>query len=207
VEACPEDAIRMVKEVPGLPAYERGHMWLGKDELLNWHPQRDVAKPYPARGGRGTEARHDRQPARPARQPVPRPVRRRRRSSGAVLMLVLRQPMRVALALILTMVCLGAIYGLLGVHFIAAFQVLIYVGAVMVFMVYAIMLLDVRDPSFTRRFSRVLVPGTAGALVLLGVLVYAVWQNVPASAQAPGATAFGLREFSVTFLDLLLEQY
>ena len=104
---------------------------------------------------------------------------------GAVLMLVLRQPMRVALALIATMVCLGAIYGLLGVHFIAAFQVLIYVGAVMVFMVYAIMLLDVRDASFTRRFSRLLVPGVPGALLLLGVLVYATWQDPPALAQAP----------------------
>ena len=28
--------------------YDRGHMWLTKDELLNWNPQRDVAKPYPA---------------------------------------------------------------------------------------------------------------------------------------------------------------
>ena len=120
---------------------------------------------------------------------------------GAVLMLVLRQPMRVALALISTMVCLGAIYGLLGVHFIAAFQVLIYVGAVMVFMVYAIMLLDVGDPSFTRRFSRLLVPGIAGALVLLGVLVYAAW-HLPALPHAPGAeTTFGLREFSATFLN------
>lgn len=120
---------------------------------------------------------------------------------GAVLMLVLRQPMRVALALISTMVCLGAIYGLLGVHFIAAFQVLIYVGAVMVFMVYAIMLLDVRDPSFTRRFSRLLVPGVAGALVLLGVLVYAAWWDLPALPQAPGVETFGLREFSETFLN------
>ncbi len=109
-------------------------------------------------------------------------------------MLVLRQPMRVALALISTMVCLGAIYGLLGVHFIAAFQVLIYVGAVMVFMVYAIMLLDVRDPSFTRRFSRLLVPGIAGAaLALLGVLVYAAWPDLPEPrrlrAQRPSACA------------------
>jgi hypothetical protein len=64
---------------------------------------------------------------------------------GAVLMLLLRHPMRVALALIAVMISLGGIYGLLGVHFIAVFQVLIYVGAVMVFMVYAIMLLDVRD--------------------------------------------------------------
>jgi NADH-quinone oxidoreductase subunit J len=120
---------------------------------------------------------------------------------GAVLMLVLRQPMRVALALIATMVSLGAIYGLLGVHFIAAFQVLIYVGAVMVFMVYAIMLLDVRDTSFIRRYSRLLVPGIAGALALLGVLVYAAWEDLPALPRPPGAETFGLREFSATFLN------
>src|SRR5207344_2612231 len=107
--------------------------------------------------------------------------------AGAVLMLVLRQPMRVALALISTMISLGAIYGLLGVHFIAAFQVLIYVGAVMVFMVYAIMLLDVRDPSYTGRFSRLLVPGLAGAAALLGVLVYAAWPDLPELARPAGA--------------------
>ena len=121
--------------------------------------------------------------------------------AGAVLMLVLRQPMRVALALISTMISLGAIYGLLGVHFIAAFQVLIYVGAVMVFMVYAIMLLDVRDPSFTRRFSRLLVPGIAGAALLLGVLVYAAWHNLPAVSRATGAATFGLQQFSAVFLN------
>ncbi len=48
VEACPEDAIRMAKEVPHLPSYDRGRMWLGREELLQWQPQRDVAKPYPA---------------------------------------------------------------------------------------------------------------------------------------------------------------
>jgi len=61
-------------------------------------------------------------------------------------MLVLRHPMRVALALSYAMICLGGVYGLLGVHVIAVFQILIYVSAVMVFMVYVIMLLDVRDP-------------------------------------------------------------
>ena len=40
---------------------------------------------------------------------------------AAASMLVLRQPMRVALALITTMTMLGGIYGLLGVHFLAAF--------------------------------------------------------------------------------------
>ena len=120
---------------------------------------------------------------------------------GGALMLVLRSPMRVALALVATMISLGAIYGLLGVHFIAAFQVLIYVGAVMVFMVYAIMLLDVRDPSFTRRFSRLLVPAIAGAVVLLGVLVYAAWPELPADPPPPDSGIFSMREFSATFLE------
>ena len=48
VEACPEDAIRMLEDVPHLPSADRGRMWLGKEELLTWHPQSDVAKHYPA---------------------------------------------------------------------------------------------------------------------------------------------------------------
>ena len=109
---------------------------------------------------------------------------------AAALMLVLRHPMQVAMALISTMVFLGGIYGLLGVHFIAAFQVLIYVSAVMVFMVYVIMLIDVRDASFTRRFSTLLVPGMVGGVLLLAVLAYALWHGLYAPA---GTTAsFGL---------------
>ena len=69
--------------------------------------------------------------------------------AAAAAMLVLRHPMRVALALVVTMLSLAGVYALLGVHVIAVFQVLIYVGAVMVFMVYVIMLLDVRDRSYT----------------------------------------------------------
>lgn len=50
VEACPEDAIRMVPDVPNFPSGDRRHMWVGKEELLTWHPLRDVAKPYPPKG-------------------------------------------------------------------------------------------------------------------------------------------------------------
>ena len=121
---------------------------------------------------------------------------------GAVLMLVLRHPMRVALALIAAMLSLAGVYALLGVHVIAIFQVLIYVGAVMVFMVYAIMLLDVRDRSFVRRFSPLLVPGVIASLAFLGILVLALWRTLP-SPNAAGASGaiFSLQQFSVTFLD------
>ena len=84
-------------------------------------------------------------------------------------MLVAQHPMRVALALITTMLSLAGVYALLGVHVVAVFQVLIYVGAVMVFMVYVIMLLDVRDASFIRRYGNGLVPGVVlGVLLLVG---------------------------------------
>ena len=117
---------------------------------------------------------------------------------GAVLMLVLRHPMQVAMALISTMVFLGGIYGLLGVHFIAAFQVLIYVSAVMVFMVYVIMLLDVRDVSFTRRFSHWLVPGMAGGALLFGALAYGLWFGVDQLAST--TVSFGLAPFAAAIL-------
>ena len=118
---------------------------------------------------------------------------------AGALMIVLRHPMQVAMALISAMVFLGGVYGLLGVHFIAAFQVLIYVGAVMVFMVYVIMLLDVRDPSFKRRFSRFLVPGIIAAIVFVEVLVYGFAQGKHAAA---GTTvSFGLQQFAVAFLN------
>lgn len=119
--------------------------------------------------------------------------------AGGLLMIVLREPMRVATALISTMVFLGGIYGLLGVHFIAAFQVLIYVGAVMVFMVYVIMLLDPRDPAIQTRFSSLLVPAAVGFVILVSVLVGAAWKGAPA-APALAREAFGLQQFASAFV-------
>jgi NADH-quinone oxidoreductase subunit I len=56
VEACPEDAIRMVEDVPQLPSADRARMWLGKDELLTWRPQSDVAKSYSKPAAPGSAA-------------------------------------------------------------------------------------------------------------------------------------------------------
>ena len=120
---------------------------------------------------------------------------------GAALMLVLREPMRVALALISTMVFLGGIYGLLGVHFIAAFQVLIYVGAVMVFIVYVIMLLDPRDSAVGQRYSSLLVPGALGCGAFIVVLGMMVSDGSAQSAQGAGGATFTLNQFSSAFLN------
>ncbi len=120
--------------------------------------------------------------------------------AAAALMIVSRQPMRVAMALITTMVCLGVVYGLLGVHFIAAFQVLIYVGAVMVFMVFVIMLLDVREATGPR-FSSLLWPGLIGFALLLGAIVISIWRTLPAPVGNIGQQGYGIASFSATFLN------
>jgi len=112
---------------------------------------------------------------------------------------VLRQPMRVAMALIATMLFLAGIYGLLGMHFIAAFQVLIYVGAVMLFMVYVIMLLEVRE-SEGARYSRLVVPGVASLLVLLFVLAASIWRPLPSPKGEIGDVGYGIAAFSSDFL-------
>ena len=56
VEACPEDAIRMSKDVPDLPGFDRDAMWGRKDLLLHWQPQRDPRKRYPPAPGGAPEA-------------------------------------------------------------------------------------------------------------------------------------------------------
>jgi NADH-quinone oxidoreductase subunit J len=119
---------------------------------------------------------------------------------SAALMLVLRQPMRVAMALVSCMIFLGGIYGLLGVHFIAAFQVLIYVGAVMVFMVYAIMLLDPRDEAATAKYSRYYWPGLIGFALLAEALAVGYWNDMPHAPRGAAGEPFDILRFSEAFL-------
>ncbi len=121
----------------------------------------------------------------------------------AGLVLLARQPMRAALALIAHMVCLAGIYATLDVHVVALFQVLIYVGAVMVFMVYTIMLLDDRDASFQQPFSRLRVPAVVVAVGVAAALLWALGSGPAAerpAAAATGPAPFAFVPFSIAFI-------
>ncbi|QJR14211.1 NADH-quinone oxidoreductase subunit J family protein [Usitatibacter palustris] len=118
--------------------------------------------------------------------------------ASSAAMLALRHPMHVALALVTAMLALAGVYAMLGAHAVAVFQVLIYVGAVMVFMVYVIMLLDVRDASYARRYTAFLWPAAIGAAALLAFLGHEVWQGL---APFVAGEALGVQAFSVVFLN------
>jgi NADH-quinone oxidoreductase subunit J len=92
---------------------------------------------------------------------------------SALLCIVQRNPVASALWLVSTMFALAAIYVLLHAQFIAAIQVLVYAGAVMVLFLFVIMLLNLgRDSSDLRgppaRLAAVLV--TVGLLAELLLL-------------------------------------
>jgi NADH-quinone oxidoreductase subunit J len=62
--------------------------------------------------------------------------------AGALSLILQRHPIHSALSLIVVMVSLAGLYLLLGAEFIAAVQIIVYGGAIMVLFVFVIMLLN-----------------------------------------------------------------
>jgi len=83
---------------------------------------------------------------------------------GAVMVLVLPNPIRSALALILSLAGLSVVFLLLHAQFVAVMQVLVYAGAIMVLFIFVIMLLNLEMHEDPRRGAIM----TAVATVLFG---------------------------------------
>ena len=75
------------------------------------------------------------------------------------------------------------------------------VGAVMVFIVYVIMLLDPRDSAVRRRFSSLLVPGVIACGLFIVALGSLVWDAAGKVPRAAGGAGFTLAQFSAQFLN------
>ena len=70
---------------------------------------------------------------------------------GASMVLVLKNPLRAAMALIVSLGGLSLVYLLLHAQFVATMQLLVYAGAILVLFVFVIMLLNLEDPKGKRR--------------------------------------------------------
>jgi NADH-quinone oxidoreductase subunit J len=69
--------------------------------------------------------------------------------SGGLLCITRKNPVASALWLVITLFALAAMYVLLDAQFIAALQVLVYAGAIMVLFLFVIMLLNLGHPGPT----------------------------------------------------------
>ena len=97
--------------------------------------------------------------------------------SGALGVLFLRNLFHAGLSLMLSLFAVAALFVLLGAEFLAGVQVLIYVGAVAVLILFAVMLTQRITSRSVRQYTRALVPallvvaglGAVTALVMLKV--------------------------------------
>src|SRR5712675_1855021 len=86
----------------------------------------------------------------------------------AVSMVAQRNPLYGAISLIGVFIALASIYVTLAAPFIAAVQVIVYAGAIMVLVIFVIMLLNVEQEEPRRKRLKFLVPA---ALVMAAILI------------------------------------
>jgi NADH-quinone oxidoreductase subunit J len=127
--------------------------------------------------------------------------------AGAVLLILAREPIHSALALVLVMSTLAILYLLLGAPFIAAVQVIVYAGAVMVLFVFVIMLLNAGSEERTN-ISRLAKPiGLPLGFVLLLAIGYFLWHSPVGSAIANGTGSSNDAADTVKLSEMLFRQY
>ena len=88
-----------------------------------------------------------------------------------------RNPVTSAMFLVLTIVTMAGLFVLLNAWFLAAVQILVYAGAVMVLFLFVIMLLDLREEERRRVKTFSLVLGVLSVAGLAALLVRTLWQS------------------------------
>jgi NADH-quinone oxidoreductase subunit J len=128
---------------------------------------------------------------------------------SAVMVVTNKNVLHAALFLILTFFCVSAIYVILRAEFLAAIQILLYVGAIMALFVFTILLINVMQAQFLRQFhgqrplAAILVVALAAETIFL--LLSDVRGNFPLMQEMPSETLGkgGLQTLS----NLLLTDY
>ena len=105
---------------------------------------------------------------------------------GGLAVVTLRNVIHSAVAMMICFGSLAGMYALLGAPIIAAAQVLIYLGAISVLILFAIMLTQAGDASLPAPFHRQAPIAVVIALVVVGLVAWAVvatpWKAASATA-------------------------
>ena len=119
---------------------------------------------------------------------------------GAVSLILQREPIHSALSLIVVMVALAGLYLLLGAEFVAAVQIIVYGGAIMVLFVFVIMLLNAGEEERTNFSKLATFGGIPLALALAGLIGAALMRSPgypPAGVAQGGGLLTSTRQLSL----------
>jgi NADH-quinone oxidoreductase subunit J len=92
--------------------------------------------------------------------------------AGALNFLFQRHPINSALSLVVVMMSLAVIYWSLGAEFLAAAQVIVYSGAIMVLFVFVVMLLNAGEEERTTGSRAAYIAGFPGAAAIFCLLSF-----------------------------------
>ena len=128
----------------------------------------------------------------------------------ALNLLLQRHPINSALSLVVVMMSLAVLYFSLGAEFLAAAQVIVYAGAIMVLFVFVVMLLNAGEEERTEGSRVAYIAGIPGAAAILCLLTFFFLNNKAAlgTTQIGGSLANGtsnIRDLSrMLFTSMLL---
>jgi len=114
-----------------------------------------------------------------------------------------RNPVTSAMFLVLTILSMAGLFVLLHAFFLAAVQILVYAGAVMVLFLFVIMLLDLKEEE--RR--RIKMFGLVGGLVSAGAIALILLKTLRAAGSGADAPGPSLEGNPVPLGKLLFTQY
>jgi NADH-quinone oxidoreductase subunit J len=99
--------------------------------------------------------------------------------AAAVNLLAQRHPINSALSLIVVMAAIAALFLLMGAEFVAAIQVIVYAGAIMVLFVFVIMLLNAGEEERTAGSRVAKLLGFPAVVLLAGLLAWILLARNP----------------------------
>jgi NADH-quinone oxidoreductase subunit J len=110
--------------------------------------------------------------------------------AGAINLLLQSHPINSALSLIVVMTSLAVLYLLLGAEFLAAAQIIVYAGAIMVLFIFVVMLLNAgrEDRTLGSRAARAIgLPAVVAILAMIATLILRA-QGLGTAAISQGLT-------------------
>ena len=104
-----------------------------------------------------------------------------------------RSPIRSALSLVVTLFLLAVTFLFLDAHLVAALQIIVYAGAIMVLFLFVIMLLNLQDdpPVVMREALRWLAFAGGSLFLFAGIALFLGAAETGAGLRAPAAPEFG----------------
>src|SRR5688500_281872 len=108
--------------------------------------------------------------------------------AASILVVAMRNPVHSALFLLLTFLCVAVLFVIKAAEFVAAVQVLVYAGGIMVLFLFVVMLINYRQLPEERVLSKVWLGGIGVGLAIF-VLFFSLVRNGAYADQAPDASA------------------